>query len=169
MTVLSNAKMLIRYKAWSNDLSFANVSSLPEKEQTKVRKTTFKTMVSTLNHIYVIDMIFQSHLTGVKHGYTARNTPEHPPLLELWEKQKVLNEWYINYISSVSEEDFLTQIEFEFVGGGKGTMTPNQIILHLVNHCTYHSGFVSDMMYQVPAIVPANDITVFLRDVWQPC
>ncbi len=90
-------------------------------------------MVSTLNHIYVVDAIFQSHLMGTEHTYTARNTPEHPPLLALWDNQKALNAWYIDYVSSVSEEDFVKQIEFEFVGGGKGIMTPNEIVLHLVN------------------------------------
>lgn len=34
------------------------------------------------------------------------------------------------------------------------------------NHGTYHRGFVSDMMYQVPARPTANDYPVYLRDVW---
>ena len=44
-------------------------------------------------------------------------------------------------------------------------MSRNEIILHVVNHGTYHRGFVSDMMYQVPAVLPANDLSVYLRDV----
>jgi uncharacterized damage-inducible protein DinB len=43
-------------------------------------------------------------------------------------------------------------------------MTCEQIILHLVNHATYHRGFVGDMMYQARVTPPANDLTVFLRD-----
>jgi uncharacterized damage-inducible protein DinB len=35
-----------------------------------------------------------------------------------------------------------------------------------INHGTYHRGFVSDLMYQVPAALPTNDLTVFLRDHW---
>src|SRR5256885_7587344 len=37
---------------------------------------------------------------------------------------------------------------FEFVGGGQGAMTREQIVLHVVNHGSYHRGFVSDMMYR---------------------
>jgi uncharacterized damage-inducible protein DinB len=52
-----------------------------------------------------------------------------------------------------------------FIGGGRGKMTRAQILLHIVNHGTYHRGFVSDLMYQILASVPANDLPVFLRDV----
>lgn len=38
------------------------------------------------------------------------------------------------------------------------------MILHVVNHGTYHRGLVSDMMYQVPAVPKANDLTVYLKD-----
>ncbi|SHG90587.1 DinB family protein [Marinomonas polaris DSM 16579] len=58
-------------------------------------------------------------------------------------------------------------VTFEFVGGGAGEMSLIEIIFHIVNHGTYHRGFVSDMMYQVPSIPPANDYTVFLRDVYR--
>jgi len=44
-------------------------------------------------------------------------------------------------------------------------MSRSDMILHVVNHGTYHRGLVSDMMYQVPAVPPANDLTVYLRDV----
>lgn len=44
-------------------------------------------------------------------------------------------------------------------------MSINEIFLHIVNHGSYHRGFVSDMIYQVPAVPPTNDLTVYLRDV----
>jgi uncharacterized damage-inducible protein DinB len=47
-----------------------------------------------------------------------------------------------------------------------GKMSREDIILHIVNHATYHRGFVSDLMYQIPVKMPSNDYPVFLRDVW---
>ena len=52
-------------------------------------------------------------------------------------------------------------------GGGNGAMTREEIFLHLVNHATYHRGFVNDMMYQVPAKPPSNDLPVYLREFAQ--
>ena len=44
---------------------------------------------------YVIDRIWQAHLEGRDHGYAARNTPDHPPLPELWRAQQEIDRWYI--------------------------------------------------------------------------
>ncbi len=43
-------------------------------------------------------------------------------------------------------------------------MTREEILLHVVNHTTYHRGFVAEMFYKVPARPPTTDLPVFLRD-----
>jgi uncharacterized damage-inducible protein DinB len=57
------------------------------------------------------------------------------------------------------------KVQFTFVGGGAGLMTRGEMLLHVVNHTTYHRGFISDMFYQVRALPPTTDLPVFLRDV----
>ena len=44
-------------------------------------------------------------------------------------------------------------------------MTRGDMLLHVVNHKTYHRGYVADMLCQVPARPPTMDLPVFLRDV----
>jgi uncharacterized damage-inducible protein DinB len=75
-------RMLTRYSAWANRVVFEAVAALPEGEALKPRAGIFRNMVHTLNHIYVIDRIFQAHLEGRVHGYKARNTADHPPLAD---------------------------------------------------------------------------------------
>jgi uncharacterized damage-inducible protein DinB len=122
-------------------------------------------MVHTLNHGYVIDRIFQAHLEGREHGYTARNTESHPPLAELWRAQQDLDRWYIDWSDRISDTALGERVKFTFVGGGEGVMTRGEILQHLVGHTSYHRGFVAQMMYDVPARPPTTDLTVFLRDV----
>ncbi len=162
----STLNMLMHYKLWADKITYNSVLKLPAHEITKIRETNFKTIVHTLNHIYVVEDIFKSHLTGVKHSYTTRNTAEAPDINDLWFKEQEMNDWYLNFVKSSSSEELSKRVEFEFVGGGEGVMTKEEIILHIVNHATYHRGFVSDMMYQVPARMQANDLPVFLRDEW---
>ena len=159
------ARMLARYNAWANKLLFEAVAALPAGEATKQRQTLFQNMVHTLNHNYVIDRIFQAHLEGRPHGYGARNTPEHPPLDELWRAQQEVDAWYVAWSERVTPAQLDEAVNFTFVGGGEGRMTRLQILLHLVNHTTYHRGFVADLFYQVPARPPTTDLTVYLRDV----
>ena len=167
MTTTRTIRMLTRYKAWANDLIFSAVSELPYEEAIKQRNTRFGNIVHTLNHVYVIDDVFQAHLQGREHGYTARNTREHPPLDELWRAVRTLDQWYIDYADGLSAEDLDQPIHFNFIGGGEGVMTRNERILHVVNHGTYHRGFVSTLMFEAGVSLASNDLPVFLRDVPQ--
>ena len=165
MGLVETVKKLTGYKAWANDITFAAVKCLPEGEANKERKTRYKNMIYTLNHVYVIDCIFKAHLENKRHPYTARNTETYPPLEELWQAVKIIDQWYIDYTDSISETELLEIVNFQFVDGGEGAMSRSEIIFHVVNHGTYHRGLVSDMMYQVVVVPPANDFTVYLRDI----
>src|SRR5881398_1519960 len=97
------ARMLTRYNSWANKLIFDAVSGLPGNEATKERQTLFKNMVHTLNHNYVIDLIWQAHLEGRDHGFSARNTAGHPPLGELWRLQQEVDRWYVGWSDTQSQ------------------------------------------------------------------
>ena len=157
--------MLTRYNAWANRLIFDAVAALPAGEAVKPRQSVFKNMVHTLNHNYVIDRIFQAHLEGRSHGYSARNTADHPPLAELWRAQQDIDRWYIDWSDTVGESALGEKVSFAYVGGGEGVMTHGEILQHLVNHTSYHRGFVAQMMYDIPVRPPTTDLTVYLRDV----
>jgi uncharacterized damage-inducible protein DinB len=164
---MMKTRTLTRYNAWANRLIFDAVAGLPEGEAVKPRQSLFKNMVHMLNHNYVIDRIFQAHLEGREHGYNARNTPDHPPLQDLWRAQQEIDAWYIAAYDAMSDADLDSVVRFTFVGGGPGAMTRAEILLHVVNHTSYHRGFVAEMFYQVPARPPTTDLPVFLRDVPQ--
>ena len=51
--------------AWANDKIYDSVAALPG-EATKPQRSVFENIVHTLNHVFVIDLIFQAHLEG--HG-----------------------------------------------------------------------------------------------------
>jgi uncharacterized damage-inducible protein DinB len=158
------ARMLARYNAWANRQIFDAVTALPEGEATKPRSSLFRNMVYTLNHCYIIDCIWQAHLEGREHGFTARNTPDHPPLAELWRMQQEIDEWYIAWSSRISDAALQEKVHFTLIGGNRGVMTRGEILLHVVNHTSYHRGFVADLFYQVPARPPLTDLPVYLRE-----
>jgi uncharacterized damage-inducible protein DinB len=161
---LDSARMLARYNAWANQLMFDAVAALPEGEATRERGTLFKNMVHTLNHNHVIALIWQAHLEGRSHGFAARNTKDHPPLAELRAAQQALDAWYVTGAEAITENALREEVSFTLIGGNRGVMTRSEILLHIVNHSTYHRGFVADMFYQVPARPPTTDLPVFLRE-----
>ncbi|MEQ7874328.1 DinB family protein [Sphingomonas sp. ASV193] len=154
--------LLLRYKQWAEDIAYDSVSAIGLEEALRSRATTFGNIVMTLNHIHVVDDIFWHHLVGRRHGYTQRNTDTIPDLAALRTAARHLNKRLRSLAQSWTAYEEREPVAFEFVGGGTGKMSRGQIILHLVNHSTYHRGFVGDMLKQVPYLWEANDLTVFL-------
>ncbi len=156
--------MLARYNAWANRVMFDAVAALPEGEALKPRASLFGNMVHTLNHNYVIGLIWQAHMSGREHGFAARNTPEHPPLPELRRSQALLDAWYISQGDTLSDAALDERLAFTLIGGNRGEMTRAEMMLHVVTHCSYHRGFVADLFFQVPARPPTMDLPVYLRE-----
>lgn len=162
MTDTRTARVLTRYTAWADKLMFDAVAALPEGEATKPRQSLFKNIVHTLNHNYIVDRIWQAHLEGRDHGYTARNTPDHPTLAELWLQQQAVHDWYIAWSDGLTDAKLGEDVHYTLIGGNPGVMTRGEILLHVVTHHNYHRGFAADLFYQVPARPPVMDLTVFL-------
>jgi uncharacterized damage-inducible protein DinB len=157
-------RMLTRYNAWANARLFDAVAALPAGEASAPRKTIFGNMVQTLNHDCVVDQIWQAHLEGRPHGFTARVTQPEPALSDLREKQARLDRWFIEHSDDLAPEKHDEVVHFKFVDGGAGALTRSEIVLHVVNHKTYHRGFVADMLCQAGVRPPVMDLPVFLRD-----
>lgn len=164
MITSNTARMLARYNAWANGVMFDAVAALPPGEAEKQRVSLFKNMVHTLNHNYVIARIWQAHLEGRDHGYTARNTADYPPLPELWRVQQEVDGWYIDWSDTVTEAQLDETVRYTLIGGNAGEMTRGEILLHVVNHSSYHRGFVGDLFFQVPARAPLMDLPVYFRE-----
>jgi uncharacterized damage-inducible protein DinB len=164
MSFQRTLRLMTRYSAWANQLIFEAASRLPPEEVTRPRAGPFKNIAHTLNHNYVIDQIFQAHLEGRPHSFTARNTAETPPLADLWTAQRAIDDWYVSFSDAANESELEEVIRFIFVGGGEGAMKRGEMVLHVVNHTTYHRGYVADCFYQIPARPPTTDLPVFLRD-----
>ncbi len=155
---------LTRYKAWADNLFLSVVSELPASVLSAPRPIFFGSLIRTLNHSLAMDYVWQSHLLGKPHGLTTRN-PEHcPEMEELAAAQRDMDNWYVAYADSISDQELSEIVEFEFIGGGHGAMSRRDIVLHVVNHTTYHRGHAADILYHLNIFPPTTDLPVFLRD-----
>lgn len=158
----STARLFAQYRAWADRLTYDAVAALPPGEAEKPRQTLFKTMIGTLNHNYLVDLIWQAHLEGREHGFTARNLILHAELPALWAAQQAMNRWFVEWSEAQSAASLAETVRFRFVGGAEGAMTRGAMLLHVVNHATYHRGWIAEMFFEVPARNPTTDLPVFL-------
>lgn len=162
---MKQTEVLTRYKAWADELILSALASLPDTELTAPRPIVFGNLVRTLNHAYQMDHVWKCHLLGKPHGLTTRNPKECPELKELIVGQRSIDEWYVNYADATAENELEEMVEFEFIGGGTGQMNRRDILVHVVNHTTYHRGHVAGILYQLNVSPPVTDFPVFLRDI----
>lgn len=154
---------LVRYKAWADELLFGALSRIPARELTAPRPIVFGSILRTLHHVYAMDHVWRCHLERRPHGLDTRNPKDCPPFEALRESQAQIDAWYVAYADSLPPAARDEVVAFTFIGGGEGTMSRAEILLHVVNHATYHRGHVADMMYNLGVAPPTTDLPVYLR------
>ncbi|HTK00383.1 MAG TPA: DinB family protein [Bordetella sp.] len=163
MLTPTSARMLADYKRWANRETFAIVMALPSEEIYKDRVSLFKSFALSLNHTYVVDLIWQAHIEGREHGIAALNTATHPRIEDLWSAQQEMDEWYIAWAAAQTETSLAREKDFTLIGGNSGRMSQGEILMHVVTHNSYHRGFVSDLLTQMSAPRPSVDLPVYKR------
>jgi uncharacterized damage-inducible protein DinB len=156
------ARILSRYKSWADTVLFDATGALPPDEVVKTRQTLFKTMIGTLNHNYVVDLIWKAHLERKEHGFTTRNVVVHADLDDLRRAQQDVNAWFERWADAQSDASLAEELSFAFISGERSTMSRGAMFMHLVNHASYHRGWVCEMFFDVPARPPTTDLPVFL-------
>lgn len=165
MSSLLHLQMLIRYRAWADRLLYQSLSAVPESGLTAAQPIVFGNLLRTLHHVYCMDQVWKAHLQGKSHGFASRNPEECPAFDELRRGQAEIDDWYVRYAESLDEHVCDETVHFTFIGGGEGVMSRSDILMHVVNHGTYHRGHVAMMMYGLSVPPPTTDLPVYLREV----
>ena len=158
---------LTRYKGWANRLLFAEVAKLPEEALVAPQTIIFGNLLRTLNHVFAMDFVWQSHLLGKPHGLQTRNPDFCPTFEEIRAAQPEMDTWYIDYADALTPPERDEVVHFQFIGGNPGAMTREDILLHAVQHGIYHRGHVAQMLRGHPITVPTTDYPVYLKTLHQ--
>lgn len=148
-----------RYQSWAN-AEFFNKLALIDRTQ---HGQAYHQAQRLMNHNYVVAQIFAGHLVGHPHGYTSDNTDETPALEELRKAVTTSDQWYLDYVKSITADQLLEKIAFSFTDGNKGTMTREEMLTHVVIHGGYHRGEVGRILAQASAQLPWDTFAVFLH------
>ncbi len=159
----SSAERLLQYRQWADERTFEAVAALPPGEAAKQRPTPLGSIIGTLNHVYLMDLVWQAHLEGREHGFASRSLVLHEDLPGLRQAQRAIARWYRAWCAHQTACSLREIVRFRYIDGGSGEMTRGEVLLHLVNHATYHRGWLAEMFSQIPAASPTTDLPVFLN------
>lgn len=152
-------RTLFDYKAWANDALFTQLRALPDAAHAATRHSATR----VLNHVYVVDRIFEANVQGRPHAYTGLNTPETPALDALHDAVRGLDAWYLAYVATLDEASLGESIAFTFVDGKPGRMTRGEMLAHVITHGNYHRGAAGRILVLADQSPPPDTLTVFLH------
>lgn len=159
MTSLELLRPLFRYQTWANTDLLGKLDGLDAIRQAQ----ELHSAVRLINHAYVVGRIFSAHLTGAQHGYESSNTAETPTLPELRVNITVLDKWYLDYLDRVAPEELSQRVAFRFTDGDQGSMSRQEMLMHVLTHGGYHRGEVGRILAQLSIMPPWDTFAVYLH------
>src|SRR5215510_11030802 len=157
MDHISTLERLFRYKAHSNDEILGAMRPFDDASPAK------QIVIRILSHTYVVDQIFAAHLRKAEHSYASANASRAPSLEELSEAIKTSDRWYIDYVSRLDKAQLAERIDFTFTDGEPGSMSREEMLMHVMLHGGGHRGQVSWIMMENSITPPADRFTTYLH------
>jgi uncharacterized damage-inducible protein DinB len=157
---MSTIKSLFGHKASINSQLFSVLATA----NTKQHANEVNDALVILNHIYIVDRIFRAHLLGEQHGYSAAKSAITPELSELQGNVAETDTWYVDYSSNILTDQLGETIEFSFTDGDAGSLTREEILLHVITHGSNHRGNVSQILKSISVTPPRDLYTKFLHE-----
>jgi len=150
---------LIALKRWADRGLYDVVSQNFER----LSKEDASLLLRILDHMHVVDRIFQHHLLGLPHAFQAPRSEKLPELPALANGAREVDDFYASYVDGLADSDFEQPIEFVFTSGKRARMRRGELILHVCLHGTYHRGNAGALL-QLRGITPSQDsVTDFLE------
>jgi uncharacterized damage-inducible protein DinB len=150
---------LFKYKGWANAELFAALRSFDVKRH----PSEFHAMLQVLDHVNVVDRIFQGHLIGSAAVFKATRSEQTPSLQELHEVVNATDDWYLKFVSTISPERLPQRLSFTFTDGNRGSMSCEEMLLHVITHGGYHRGSVGQMLEDMNLGSPPDSLTKYLH------
>jgi len=151
-------KILALYNTLANERLYEVCSKLTDEELRQDRRTFFKSIHGTLNHIMVGDRIWLSRFKGEEALSTGLDTIIYESFDILWSERKKQDAAISDFVDQVTV-DFLNST-ITYVNNANITYQDDNsmLLMHLFNHQTHHRGQVHAMLTQTKTTPPILDM-----------
>ncbi|MCF2943166.1 DinB family protein [Paenibacillus tarimensis] len=156
------------YHVWANDRIFAHLEQLPERVFNGEVTSVFPSVSHTLGHMYLFERLYMSVLEQVPNEVIFAKIPD-------WTKESqglTLDEMQRLFASAAGQfRDLLRRtpdpdkaMTIEHPKYGRLDTRFSDILVHLVNHGTYHRGNVTAMLKQQGYAGVPTDYLFYLHE-----
>ena len=146
-----DAKFLVEhleYSWWASQRAMESVRPLTVEEQTRYMYTSHHGVLATLVHIYQADRIWLSRLRGTPR-LTLADANEVFTLDSLAEAWRKVSQDFEIWTRELSDDAVTGLLKYVNLQGKTYELPIWQVILHVVNHASYHRGQITTMLRQL--------------------
>lgn len=154
----------LRFLAWATAMILDAAKQLPPAEYEKDRGSSYGGIRGTLEHIFRADNVWFSRVAGEPFGNIA-DVPVPSSLPDLEKEWMALLQRFQNWYAQLQPNQYAIEIRYTNSQGQPFSTPLWQVLLHLVNHSSYHRGQVVTMMRQAGFRPPTTDLIVFYRSL----
>ena len=176
MTTLNQFKLFADYNKLMNQRIIESADLLTEEQLKSDQGTFFKSVLGTLNHILVGDIIwlkrFRTHPASEK-ALDYLNTLDHPESLDtilfddiknLKEEREKIDEVLINWIAGLSEDDIGDYLSYQNMTGKPQKKLVESLVSHLFLHQVHHRGQATTLISQSGVDFGETDLLEIIDD-----
>jgi len=156
-------RVLIDYNYWARDRALASAETLSPEQLTKPLGSSFASVLDTLVHIRFAEWIWYNRWQGT--------SPSGPPDASALTTVAALRDTWVPleqeiraFVASLGAADLQRLLEYTAMNGQPSATPFWQMIVHVVNHGSYHRGQIATMMRQLGTKAQSTDMIVFFRE-----
>jgi uncharacterized damage-inducible protein DinB len=157
---LGDIRDLYRYNEWAHQRLLDAVAALPPEDLTRDLGGSFKTITDVESHVISTEWAWLERWTGV-------NPTQAPAWVDSGDMSQIVaglrevEAKRSRFFDGLSDGDLNKTIQYRFMSGNPGAHTLQDLLVHLVNHSTYHRGQIASMLRQLGTAPPSTDFVVF--------
>jgi len=171
-----NFKTLAKYNQWMNTRIYDCVTSMDSLIVKKDLGAFFGSILGTLNHILVADIIWLQRIARHPLNFhslaklrsqtppVALNQILHEELFTLRQHRKQVDETLIALVDELNDGILNTEFQYQDMKGNSHQNDLGILLQHLFNHQIHHRGQVTTLLHQCGAEVGPTDLLVMLRE-----
>jgi uncharacterized damage-inducible protein DinB len=150
------------YNAWANRRIYTACATLSDEELARDRGGFFKSILGTLNHILLADLIYRERLEKMVTTFTHLDEILHHDFFALREAQESQDEWYVGFAHSLPPAALDGILSFDTVETREHFSLPlRRCLTNLFEHQIHHRGQTHHMLSHAGVDPPPLDFIKF--------
>ncbi|SHG48148.1 DinB family protein [Flagellimonas flava] len=145
----------VKFNLWANKRVVAWLNDNDETLITKESRSSFPSIIKTVDHIFEGEAVYLGILTGI-----PNQNPKPESIQDSYANLLAQSTAFVSYAEGQSHFNELLEIDSKYL---KGSFAGHELIQHCMNHSTYHRGQLVTLGHQLGLTkAPSTDMLFYL-------